>query len=87
MWEIPQRLCMEESLKTYDTKLDSKKRLTIRNPLYEYYHVTEYDNGVVVLEPRKLVDPLIISKKTLESMDKTVSNLEKGVRYGPVKAK
>ena len=76
---------MEAILKTYDAKLDSKKRITIRNPKYEYYHVVEQENGVVVLEPRKLVDPLTISQKTLESMDESMDNLEKGIVYGPIK--
>ena len=78
---------MESILKTYDARIDSKKRITIRNPKYEYYHVVEQDNGVVILEPRELVDPLVISKKTLNEMDSSVDNIKKGVVYGPVKIK
>lgn len=78
---------MEAILKTYDVRLDSKKRITIRNPKYEYYHVVEQENGVVVLEPRQLIDPLIVSKKTLKMMDKSVDNINKGVVYGPIKVK
>jgi len=78
---------MELTLKNYDAKLDSKKRITIRNPKYEYYHVTEKADGVVVLEPRELVDPFTISKKTLEDIDASMKNLENGVVYGPVKIK
>ena len=78
---------MEAVLKTYDARLDSKKRITIRNPMYEYYHVVEQKNGVVVLQPRKLVDPLTISKKTLDAMDEAMENLDKGVVYGPIKLK
>ena len=78
---------MDLVLKNYDAKLDSKKRITIRNPKYDYYHVTEQDNGVVILEPRELIDPLTISKKTLEDMDKSMENLEKGIAFGPVKIK
>lgn len=78
---------MELVLKNYDAKIDSKKRITIRNPKYEYYHVTEQDNGVVILEPRELVDPLTISKKTLASMDEAMENLDKGVVFGPIKVK
>ena len=76
---------MEAVLKTYDAKLDSKKRITIRNPKYEYYHVVEQDNGVVVLEPRELVDPFTISKKTLEEMEEDVKNLKKGIVSDPIK--
>ena len=78
---------MEAFMKTYDVKLDSKKRITIRNPKYEYYHVVEHADGVVVLEPRELVDPLTVSKNTLDSMDKSMENVEKGVAYGPVNKK
>ena len=78
---------MELTMKTYDAKLDSKKRITIRNPKYEYYHVVEQENGVVVLEPRELIDPFTVSKKTLDDMDKSMENLEKGIVYGPVKLK
>ena len=78
-------LLMEAVLKTYDAKLDSKKRITIRNPKYEYYHVVEQDNGVVVLEPRELVDPFTISKKSLDSMDEAVDNLKKGIVSKPIK--
>ena len=76
---------MELTMKTYDAKLDSKKRITIRNPKYEYYHVTEKDNGIVVLEPRELVDPFTISKKSLDSMDEAVDNLKKGIVSKPIK--
>lgn len=78
---------MEAVLKTYDARIDSKKRITIRNPKYEYYHVVEKENGVVVLEPRELVDPLTISKETLEQMDKSMDNIKSGVVYGPIKLK
>ena len=76
---------MEAVLKTYDAKLDSKKRITIRNPLFEYYHVVEQENGVVVLEPRELVDPFTISKKTLEDMEEDAANLKKGIVSDPIK--
>ena len=78
---------MELTLNNYDAKLDSKKRITIRNPKYEYYHITEHENGVVVLEPRELIDPLTVSKKTLQDMDSSMENVEKGIVYGPIKFK
>ena len=43
--------------KNYDAKLDTKRRLTIRNACTEFYHVTEYEDGTVKLEPRVLVSP------------------------------
>lgn len=76
---------MEAVLKTYDAKLDSKKRITIRNPKYDYYHVVEKENGVVVLEPRTLVDPFTISKKTLKEMEEDAKNLKSGIVSEPIK--
>ena len=70
--------------KTYDAKVDSKKRITIRNPKYDYYHVTEKENGVIILEPRELVDPLTISKKSLDAIDESMKNVKDGNIYGPV---
>lgn len=29
-------------VKSYDAKLDSKKRITLRNVYYDYYHVEEF---------------------------------------------
>lgn len=78
---------MEAVLKSYDAKIDSKKRITIRNPKYEYYHVVEHSNGIVTLEPRKLVDPLTISTSTLKDMDKSMDNVEKDNVFGPIKIK
>lgn len=62
----------------YETKLDTKKRCVLRGSKYEFFHVTEYDDGHIVLEPRVLVKPTEVSRKTLHKMDKAVSNLKKG---------
>ena len=70
---------MEAVLKSYDAKIDSKKRITIRNPKYEYYHVIEHNNGVVTLEPRELVDPLTIPASTLQDMDDAMHDIKNGV--------
>jgi len=43
--------------KNYDAKLDTKRRVTIRSARTEFYHVTEYEDGTVKLEPRVLVSP------------------------------
>ena len=65
-------------VKEYDAKIDEKKRVAIRNSSFSYYHVKEYSNGSIVLEPRVLVDPFEISEKTLNMMDKSIENLNKG---------
>lgn len=69
----------------YNSKIDSKKRLTIRNPKYDYYNVKEYDNGYILLEPRELVKPVEISEKTLEMMDKSIANIKLGKTSKPIK--
>ena len=66
------------AVREYDTKLDSKKRLTLRGVLFEYYHVAEMDNGTIILEPRELIAPFRVSEKTLGMMDTAVDNLKKG---------
>ena len=40
-------------VKSYDAKLDSKKRITLRNVYYDYYHVEEFGDGRILLEPRE----------------------------------
>lgn len=75
---------MEKTI-NYNGKIDSKKRITIRNPKYEYYNVTEHENGIIVLEPRELVPPFELSKNTLNMMDKSVENIKKGKVSDPIK--
>ena len=36
---------MAIAVKAYDAKMDSKRRITLRNALYEYYHVEEFEDG------------------------------------------
>ena len=69
----------------YNSKIDAKKRLTIRNAKYEYYNVKEYENGVILLEPRELVKPEEISEKTLKMMDESIKNIVKGKKSKPIK--
>ena len=69
---------MALAVKTYDAKIDSKKRITLRSALYEYYHVEEYDDGRIILEPRELVPPFQISEKSLAMMDLSMENLKQG---------
>ena len=66
------------ALKDYTVHIDSKKRVTLRGALYQYYQVREYDNGCIMLEPRELVVPDTISSKTLEDMDAAIRNFKAG---------
>ena len=65
-------------IREYDARLDSKKRLTLRGVMFDYYHVSEMCDGRIVLEPRELVAPFEVSQKTLNMMDEAVANIKKG---------
>lgn len=66
------------AVKDYTVHIDSKKRITLRGALFQYYNVKEYDNGCIMLEPRELVVPESISARTLEDMDRAISNYKMG---------
>lgn len=80
-WDIPPGI-MEVKIMTvvkdYTVHIDSKKRITLRGALFQYYNVKEYDNGCIMLEPRELTVPDSISARTLEDMDRAISNFKKG---------
>lgn len=66
------------AIKEYDARMDMKKRVTLRGAQYDHYHVYEYDDGKIVLEPRELVSPFEISKRTLATMDTSMDSFKKG---------
>jgi hypothetical protein len=68
----------------YDAKIDVKKRLTLRGARYGHYHVREYKDGRIVLEPRELVKPFALSRRTLKMMDRSIANLKKGKVSDPI---
>ena len=69
---------MQETIREYDAKLDTKKRITIRGNSFEYYHVSEYSDGRIVLEPRELTVPFQVSANTLAMMDESMKNMTEG---------
>ena len=69
---------MESAIREYDAKLDAKKRLTLREAGYEYYHVSVLPDQRIVLEPRVLATPFEVSTNTLKMMDSSVDNMKKG---------
>lgn len=75
---------MEAIVKEYDAKIDTKKRITLRGSSYEYYHVIEFPNGRIELEPRVLVEPFEISEDTLQMVDASMKNLKKGKASKPI---
>ncbi len=73
-----------QAVKEYDARMDVKKRVTLRGAKYNNYHVLEYPNGQIVLEPRELVSPFEVSARTLSMMDSAIGNLKKGKASKPV---
>lgn len=69
---------METPIREYDAKMDSKKRITLRNPFFEYYHIAEFEDGRILLEPRELVPAFQVSANTLTMMDSAMENLKEG---------
>jgi hypothetical protein len=69
---------MEAVIREYDAKLDSKKRLTLREANFDYYHVSVLPDQRIVLEPRVLTSPFTVSANTLNMMDQSVENMKKG---------
>ena len=67
-----------EAVKDYTVHIDSKKRVTLRGAMFQYYNVKEYENGCIVLEPRELTVPEGISANTLKDMDKAIENFKMG---------
>ena len=67
-----------EAIKDYTVHIDSKKRITLRGALYQYYNVKEYENGCIMLEPRELTVPDGISANTLKDMDRAIDNFKMG---------
>ncbi|MBQ6517880.1 MAG: hypothetical protein IJI14_04115 [Anaerolineaceae bacterium] len=75
---------MEKMVHEYDAKIDAKKRITLRNAWFEYYHVAEFDDGRILLEPRELVPVFQVSANSLSMMDEAMKNLSYGKVSSPV---
>ena len=75
---------MEAISRTYDAKVDSKRRITLRSARFEYYNVKEYQDGSILLEPRELAVPFSVSDNTLAMMDASMKNLKSGDVSEPV---
>lgn len=65
-----------EALRDYTVHIDSKKRITLRGAMYQYYNAKEYKNGCIILEPRELTVPNTLSAKTLADMDNAIKNFK-----------
>jgi hypothetical protein len=71
-------------LKSYDAKIDSKKRITLRNDSYKYFHIEEYDDSRILLEPRELTKLFQVSVNTLKMMDTSMENFNKSLVSEPI---
>lgn len=71
-------------VKEYDAHLDTKKRITLRGVETEYYAVKMFSDGRVMLEPRVLVPPEAVSKRTLKMLDQAAKNFKKGKVSEPI---
>ena len=67
-----------EAVKDYTVHIDSKKRVTLRGAMFQYYNVKEYENGCIMLEPRELAVPEGISVNTVKDMDRAIENFKLG---------
>ena len=72
------------AVRSYDSKVDSKRRITLRAATYDYYHVKEYSDGRILLEPRELTKPFEVSQNTLSTMDESMKNFKAGKAGKPI---
>lgn len=76
---------MAKETSTYIAKVDAKKRVSLRGAQYEYYSVSELDNGEILLSPRVLASPFEVAKKSLDTMDSSMENYRKNKVSKPIK--
>lgn len=69
---------MQGAIREYDARLDAKRRITLRNVLFEFYHVSEMEDGRIILEPRELTAPFQVSARTLNMMDESIRSMRAG---------
>lgn len=71
-------------VKEYDAHLDNKRRITLRGVRAEYFAVRMFDDGRIVLNPRVLVPPEAVSKRTLRMLDRAAANFKEGKVSDPI---
>ena len=70
------------TVRKYDARVDTKKRITLRGTQFRNYHVREYADGRIEMLPQELVE---ISARTVEMMDSSIESLNEGVVGEPLK--
>ena len=63
---------MPAVLNSYVAKVDSRKRITLRNAGYDCYSVQELEDGRIILKPRVLTEPYGVSADALSVMDSSI---------------
>ncbi|HUX39821.1 MAG TPA: hypothetical protein VMV83_01545 [Rectinemataceae bacterium] len=56
----------------------------LRGARYDNYHVQEFADGRIILEPGEIVAPFELSAKTLATMDESMKNLKMGKVSKPI---
>jgi len=74
-------------VKQYNAKLDTKKRMTIRNTDYDHYEVNVFEDGNILLKPQMLINADELSLNALKVMDRSVLNFKKGKASKPINFK
>ena len=69
---------------SYIAKLDSKKRLAVRNASSEYYAVAELDGGVLLLSPQKEIRLEDLPPEVLAMIDASSANFRVGLVSEPI---
>jgi len=65
---------------TYLVTLDKRGRANLKKTEYEHYEAQHKSDGSIILKPRVLVSPeCVISKQTMEMIDKSMENAKKGI--------
>ena len=71
--------------KEYNVELDTKKRITIRGDVRaKNYHVKQFSNGIILMEPRELKLPDYISEESLQMLYKSLESIKKGIKGAPI---
>ncbi len=61
--------------KEYTAHLDSKNRFSVRGATARHFQVKVFQDGHILLSPRKLVEDEPISEATLSQIERSISNL------------
>ncbi len=69
---VPQQ---DKPIKEYETRLDNKKRVVIRNPKFSLYKVQEFSNGRIELSPLLIMSPEQLEETVSLRMQQLVSGM------------